>query len=405
MVEKNPFLSDNYQDSTRSSKYWMLRDAGHFRGLSNLFPAANLGLITKIAVLASKRRLPAGSYRIPQEKGSKGGSKIASIAVRVLSEDFPEEDKSLKTWQNYLDLATDMRILKQMPQQYVVHSYGQPLVHMAGTSPDGLIGTDNWRAYFIDRLLYEDGIWLQAILSILLQREKVENSKRLGLRMHEMIIDNIQQMIMDKTTPRRIRVELEKIRNDIIIAHLKAQLSKQAASRIRCIPGFIETPFHFDINNDHIPRRTELEFVVRRDWLQELGLIKKDNNEFSLMKAGEQLSKAISNNIQLNMDFFTTGMARILALLISNSHWKQPDDVINILEKLFLQLTREPLRIIETFVLINTAFFTNIPTFYGERQDILNALRKAVKNKQTSLVIQSAQRSRDFYVKSRVNRL
>lgn len=396
MVEGNLFLSD--RDLTgQSSGYRSLRDIGEFRGLSSLFPSASLTLLTRITAFASTKRLPAGSYLLPQsyEPGrrakGKGGGTTVTIAARVLSENFTEEGKTIKTWQRHLDLACDMRLLKPMPQQYVVHSYGRPLAFLARESPEDVVRSDNWRAYFIDRLLYEDADWLQAALSLLSEVKEPIGSRELGQRMHEQVMDRIRQKTLPGgTTPRWAKRRLEDILRKMDEHHSPRHTVPRRAGTRRD-------------DADDIPRRTELEFTVRRDWLVELGLVEMEDGMFRLTHTGQELKHNIGDRADLRLDFFTTQMAQLLASLVPDAQWKQPSEAIPILERLFVELTREPIRIIETLVLMNTAFFVNIPVFYGERQDILDALRQATKAGQTPLVLQSGQRTRDFYVKSRIS--
>ena len=404
MEEKNPFLVEPPVGGT--SKYMLLRDTGAFRGLVSLFPAANLHLLTKIVSMAATSRLPTGVYRIPPSKESyrrdQRRESITSRAVLALSRSYPEEEKPLRTWQNHLDLACDMRILMRTPQQYVVHPYGQPLAFLARGAPECIAGNQNWQAFFIDRLLYEDGSWIQAVLSVIATNYGLRSSKIVGLRMHEKNIDKIQEILESASVTRWAAMQLREIQRDIIRAHSSTEWSSpHKASRHSKLPMQIKTPFEFDIEEKQIPRRTELEYTVRRDWLIELGLIQMQGDVFRLTPAGEKLKEYIDSVSNMKIDFFTRQIGHVLAALIQCAQFKKPAEAISVLEDLFVRLTQSPLRITQTLILINTAIFSSLPIFYGERQDILEALCDAIKNNKTKLTLQSAQRVRYYYVKAR----
>lgn len=406
MVEKNPFLVEIPIGST--SRYLQLRDNGYFRGLFYLFPGASLRLLTKVVWIAATTRLPVGKYRIPQLKprGTPGENTLVSRAVLVLSEKLSEEKKSLRTWQNYLNLACDLRLLIRMPQYYRIHPYGQPLAHITKNMLDQIVGSENWQLYFLDRLLYEDASWILAILSILSINKDTNSSKTNGLLIHERIIDQIQKTLTGTQVSRWAINQLNEIQKLIIDNHLKIQSSK---SRRRSYHSrrytAIETPFKFNLEEENIPRRTELEFTVRRDWLIELGLAQMDAEVVCLTPKGERLKQYFHDEPNLSIEFFTKQMSIVFKMLNQDIYIKKPAESITVLEDLFNELNPGPLRIIQTLILINTAIFSNWPTYYGERNDILEALIEASKTGQTNLTLQSAQRVRYYYVKDRENLL
>lgn len=389
MVEKSPFLFDVQRDLTESPKDFSLRDASELRGLAPLFPNASLKWLSRLVAFAATNKLPAGQYRFPVSKGMKGGGKSVSIATRILSEAFPNADKKIDTWQLFLNLACDMRLLRRMPQQYVVHSYGRPLAYIFDAWGDGAIESVNWRAFFLDRLLYEDGVWFKTVLSLLLETENLGKSAySLGKDMRIQVFDRIGEKLRSGKTPRWAVSLLQDRIGKIPVRPAARRLTEQRRKK----------------TDDVAKRRTELEFVARRDWLIELGLAQVDDGMVRLTTSGQQLADYIGNSFDLRLDFFTGQITRVLASIIPNVQRKQPVDVLETLESTFMKLTKEPMRIIETAVLINTVIFASLPVVYGERQDILNALHQASKAGYTTLVLQSGQRIKDFYVKQRKGR-
>ena len=203
MVGKSPFLVDAYADLTEAPKDFALRDAGEFRGLAPLFPNASLKWLSRLVGFIASNKLPTGQYRLPASKGTKGGGKSVSIATRILYDKFPEANKGLNTWQLFLDLACDMRLLRRMPQQYVAHSYGRPLAYLLDERGDSAIESINWRAFFLDRLLYEDGVWISTVLSLLSETNNLGRPPYgLGKDMRNKVFDRIREKLSSGKTPR-----------------------------------------------------------------------------------------------------------------------------------------------------------------------------------------------------------
>lgn len=389
MVGKSPFLFDVQRDLTESPKDFSLRDAGEFRGLAPLFPNASLKWLSRLVALVASNKLPAGQYRLPASKGTKGGGKSVSIATRILSETFPDANKQISTWQLFLDLACDMRLLRRMPQQYVVHSYGRPLAYLFDELGDGAIESSNWRTFFLDRLLYEDGVWIQTVLSLLAETNSLDQSAySLGKDMRKQVFDRIGEKLYSGKTPRWAANLLQDRIGKTPIRPAARRLTEQRRRK----------------TDDVAKRRIELEFVTRRDWLIELGLAHVEDSMVRLTTSGQQLADYIGAPFDLGLDFFTGKIARVLTSIVPDVQWKQPVDALEILESTFMRLTKEPIRIVETAVLINTVIFASLPVVYGERQDVLNILDQASRAGQTALVLQSGQRIRNFYVKQRKGR-
>lgn len=394
MVEKSPFLVDAQQSLIGSPNNFSLRDAGEFRGLAPLFPKASLKLLSKLVAFVTSNKLPAGQYRLPaskrtRSKGTRGGGKVVSLATRILSEMFPDEKKEINTWQLFLDLACDMRLLRRMPQQYVVHSYGRPLAFLFGEWGDGAIESSNWRAFFIDRLLYEDGVWVNVVLSLLAKTNSSDRSAySLGKDMRNQVFDRIGERLSSEGTPRWAANLLQDKIGKTPVRPAARRLIEQRRKKV----------------DDVAKRRIELEFVARRDWLIELGLARVDDGVVCLTTSGQQLADHIGDPFDLGIGYFTDNIVRVLTLIVPDVQRKQPVDVLETLESTFMRLTKEPVRIVETAVLINTVIFASLPVVYGERQDILDALQQASRAGQTALVLQSGQRINNFYVKQRKGR-
>ena len=220
--------------------------------------------------------------------------------------------------------------------------------------------------------------------------------------MHENIIDRIQESLRRETVTRWAGMQLREIQNDIIQTHSDAKRSQpRQISHYSRLPTHMQTPFKLDIEEKRIPRRTELEYTVRRDWLRELELIELHDGGSCLTPAGQKLKECVDGRPNMKIDFFTGEIGQLLAGLVDDAHYKTATEAINVLEDLFLKLSRRPLRILQTLILVNTAIFSSVPTFYGERQAILEALRGAIQRGETRLTLQSAQRVRYYYVKAR----
>ena len=127
------------------------------------------------------------------------------------------------------------------------------------------------------------------------------------------------------------------------------------------------------------------------------------NDDVCLTAKGERLRNYFQDEPNLNIEFFTKQMSIVFKMLNHDIYIRKPAESISVLEDLFNELSHGPLGIIQTLILINTAIFSNWPTFYGERNDVLEALIEATKSGQTKLTLQSAQRVRYYYVKERGN--
>jgi hypothetical protein len=380
MVEKNLFLADIHSGELyASSSDYALRDEGEFRGLSPLFPGASLELLTSLALFVSSNRLPAGSYRAPSTKGSGGGS-IIPIASRVLHEAMANSSKSERTWQLYLDLACDLRIIKRLPQQYVIHPYGRPLIYLAKDAGD-FINSCKWQAYFLDRLLYEDGEWLLSILSLLsVPENKTLSSLELGRKLRKTVLDTLTAKLLTGNTPRWAARILEE------------KLARRAPQR----PAQIRASRSGDPDTELAERRIELEFTTRRDWLITLGLVRSANGGCCVTEAGQVIRDLVTYQSGLKLNFFTNEIIGLLSKIIPHPRREMPAQSLGVLETLFIQMTHDPMRIIETSTLVSTALFASIPVLYGERIEIYEALKQASQNGFTNLRFQSGQRTKDF---------
>jgi len=391
MVVKNPFLCER-----DSEIQFLVRNAGAYRGLSYLFPAASLENITKIAKIGSTTRLLLGQYRIKSENKKETGGILVTQATKVLYREF-DEKFTYKTCQNYLNLLTDFRILIKMANEYVIHPYSKPLVFLLGDkikpeiSP--IFSSIAWRCYFIDRLLFEDGDYFRAILKLYSSEyreedEEVENAKsrEYGVILHKLVFQVLKDRLKRDKFSYNIKRSVEKkIKEFDDFRDVLQKIRERKAEKE--LKSFL--------------RRTELEYTVRRDWLRELGLIESKNGEELLTITGQKLFDEIRDR-PLNQNFFNEHIFHILSNVYEMKD-RTSIDKIPILEETFDKFTVGRLNILETLVLINTVILSAMPNFIGDRQSILEELKDACQKSLTKLVVENGYRTQDYYIKKRVN--
>ncbi len=369
MVVKNPFLSEKDTD-----KKFIARNENAYRGLSSLFPAANLRTLTQLTELCNKKQLPTRQriYKTEESRRTKSFRPVTHAAI-VLRKELGD-NLTYKTYQNYLDLACDLRLIKRMPNEFILHSYGKPLVILSlikNWSNQEMVNDLSWKCYFIDRLLFEDGDYVRVVLDLIHEGTSGHTSRELGVIMHEKVFLRLKEKLREKTLPYTIRNFAERK-----IAQYEQEKRKSKRSL----------------------RRTELEYTVRRDWLVELGLVEMNKEEFSLTENGNYLYNLIKHE-EFDTAFFTSKLFNILSEVYKFR--KKSVNVISLLEKMYDKITGRKNIIVETLVLINTAILASIPYYIGERDDILRKLKDAYQQGDTRLVLQSGYRTKDYYVKSR----
>lgn len=367
MVVKNPFLSEKDLDI-----HFQVRDASIYRGIQNLFPNASLKTITKIAKICNEKNLLLGSTRLmpnqmKQNKIERG--KVVTKATYTLQNEL-DSTITLSSYQNFLNISCELRILKKMVNKYGIHPYGYPLLLFDKQSDD--INFDNnisWKCYFIDKLLFEDGDYFRTVLSMHEDGIDGESSKNLGIKMHDSVIDELKKRIKNQ----RISHVMSEYLREKIKKYEKQKTKKEAW------------------------RRAELDYTVRREWIHELGLL-NDNNKVNLSESGKKLIEKI-RDVDLTLDFFTGKIFSILSNVFDLDRIQV--SLIEQLENTYPMVTKSNVRIIDTLILINSTILLNLPRFSGERIDYLQELKNKHLTGETHLVVESGYRTPDYYVKSR----
>ena len=382
MVVKSPFLSEKDHETR-----FLVRNEGAYRGLGSLFPAASLLTLTRLAEINSRRRLML-ARRVAQvtKKGNRVVRTFVTQATAVLKEELGP-DTSHGTYQRYLDLSSDMRIQRAMATEYYVHSYGTPLTllhrwrNWSELDPRQDIA---WRVYFTDRLLFEDGDYIRAVLKMATNGFGASTSKELGETMHELVFRELEE--------RMRRVPMPYATRNYIIE--KTREYERARNKVKMLRENGK-----EKEADLALRRTELEFTVRRDWMTELGFLGGPNGSFVPTDEGRRLAECVERE-RLDVDFFTkrifTAMADVFGLAIDPNR-----ELLGIIEKAYNDLTRPGSGIAETMGVLNSALLDALPIMVAERDSALQKLVAAIEVSSTSLVLMSGYRTRDYFLKRR----
>jgi hypothetical protein len=392
MVAKNPFLFERDHEAR-----FLARNEGAYRGLANLFPAASLEKLTRFAHINSQKRLTMGRHVVQVQKTGRRAMRVfVSQAAKTLAEEVPGAAKSYAGYQRYLDLSCDMRLQHAMVGEYTLHSYGIPLsllYGLRGWATKPLKDDIAWRAYFLDRLLFEDGDYIKGVLELASEGLDGKTSNRLGADMHEAVFSRLRSRQKDPRFPYVVR--------NLIKTKIEEYERPQSNDRRRRSTSK-HTNHHpnEDQEPDEVGRRTELEFTVRRDWLVELGVMEPEGDKYRLTGAGRRLAQALRTS-ELTPEFFTNGIFGVIKDALDLGEKSRIP--IPSLEKWF-SLSSGGKQIVETLVMTNSAIFGELPTYVGERDDVLSQLLESVASGQTNLVVQSGYRTKDYYVKLRPGR-
>ena len=370
MVAKNPFLCEKDHDIQ-----FVVRNEGAYRGLSSLFPAASLSQIINIASICEKRKLYSSPY--VYKVGYRGQQRLRSEvtqATKTLSKELGDSI-TYQTYQNYLNLACDFRIMRRLPGAYSLHSYGLPLVAVAKWKEWAFSSclSENLSlvCYFIDRLLFEDGDYIVAVMELINDGVSGKASSILGCNMHDAVFSRLQE--------RAKALEFDHSVRNFLLKKIDEY------NKIKKI-------------SDRSFRRTELEYTVRRGWLQELGIVSNAfGGEIKFTERGKRLFEKLRKQ-RLDNSFFTDRIFSILSEVYDMRKLDLPS-LISILEDSYKKLTNGHRTILETLVLVNAVLFSTVPFFVGERSVILSYLKRASLESRTRLVLQSGYRTKDYYVK------
>jgi len=369
MVVRNPFLCEKDHDIQ-----FITRNEGAYRGLGSLFPAASLAQIAGIAIVCKEKRLYSSRYVYRDEyKDRRRLRSEVTQATKTLNQELGSHITH-STYQNYLNLECDLRIMRQMTGEYILHSYGIPLVATARlknwTFSSEISKDTSLICYFIDRLLFEDGDYMKAILKLVNEGTSGKTSRQLGIEMHDMVFEQLKDRLNSQRLPYTIRNFIGK------------KIDEYEKTRRK---------------SDRSLRRTELEYTVRRDWLRELQLLEMSNEEVSFTEQGNKLFKNVVHQ-RMDNSFFTDKLFSVLAQVYGMRNVVS-SRLTKILENAYKELTNGRSNIVETLVLVNTALFSQIPFFIGERAQVLDHLKKELSHSRTALILQSGYRTKDYYVK------
>ncbi len=365
MVVKSPFLSEKDRGLS-----FVARNEGLYRSLSSLFPGVSLQMLSKVASLVASRALRAGKRYVAEPSSTKPGrSHPVSHAALTLSRELGE-GVPIKTWQNYLEIARDMRLVRKLSAIFTVHTYGYPLVDLAK-----LPGSEETiryleRAFYMDRILFED---LQPILSVLEITKECGGELSLfqcGLRMREGILDRL--------------VDAENRTQD---PHLRDYIRGKKREASETLRKASEKEF--------AKRRTELEFHVRREWLLYLKLVENQDGEWSVSDGSRHVLKLRDRFV--GQEFFETRVYGVIHEAIGQI--KPTEDLTMSFEELFHLIAQGRRRIVETYEFATLFAMLALLRQPLERSDVLRILRQRIDTGETGLILQSGYRTQDYYLK------
>jgi len=374
----SPFLSEKDYEIK-----FLARNEGAYRGLSSLFPGITLKTLFITTKIANEKKFFLGGIRVATNKRRYYGGTTITHAAKTLHEELKKMGYSTthKTCQNILNLCTDFRLLFKLSKEYKIHSYSYPMLWFS--DKDHL----KFKCYFIDKLLFEDGDYFYAILKMHSEKgiEKLDDeytgrSNYYGKVLHEIVLDLLEKKIN---------------------SHFSHEVKFFLKTKIRDIKKQLDKIERNCINNKRaVPRRMELEYTVRRDWLYELGLLSNIKGEIKLSTEGEKLFKNIENEV-FDTNFFTKKSLSVLNK-VYNFTDRRSADKTKLFEMYYDRLTKMKGNILETLVLINSIIFLELPNFYGDRDSLLSQLLELSKSAKISLVVENGYRTRDYYVKRRM---
>lgn len=364
---------DTFISEKDSGDNFLARTVGLLRSLGHLFPKASLSTLSLIACTISEIRPPTGRYRVRKSSTKKirGGTPM-DIATRLIIKRIPGISNS--TCQNHIDLLCDMRIVSKGVGEYGLHSYGKPLVLALSekTGSTTYTGSLAWRCYFLDRLLYEDGDSLIAVLSMHDKGIGDLKSIDLGLGMRRFVLERVKRRLSQKNIPESLR------------HYLATKLVRYDKAKTKL----------------HTFRRTELEYTVRREWLVEMGLLHNKESDYVPTTEGRVLLRRIKN-VELDQQFFNNSIFSMFSDVFDLKVLPSLD-IEDLLEDVFTFISRKmKTDILETMVLINTAILRQIPRFVGDRARILDELRESDVRGSTALTLESGYRTPCYFVKNR----